>query len=80
MNWDDPEERLQLIERVGSGEYNRRLWKRFEKSVVTVVNGHKIRPAYSLRFGRLFLVGGTGSAFATIEEATEFAQRKDASG
>jgi hypothetical protein len=72
MNWDDPTERLALIERVGVSEYNRLLREYIAASTCCTVNGHDIRPVFC-RFGRLFLVGDTGKAFATLDEARKFA-------
>lgn len=74
MNWDDPAERFRLIERVGHEEYNRLLAQHHKDSVIENINGHEIRPVAS-RFGRLFMVGDTGSAFSTIEGAREFARQ-----
>lgn len=73
INWDDPAARLALIEQVGAAEYNRLHQEHRDQSVLETVNGHAIRPT-NTRFGRLFMVGDTGKAFATIEEARAFAQ------
>ena len=73
MNWDDPAERLRLIERVGAEEYNRRFREQRQRSIVATVNGHDIWPV-NCRFGRLFHVGGTNTAFATLKEAKAFAE------
>lgn len=72
MNWDNPEERLALIERVGAEEYNRLIQAYHEESTVARVGGHALRPVGS-RFGQLFLVGDTGKAFRTQAEAEVFA-------
>lgn len=77
MNWDDPAARARLIEQVGADEYNRRLRAHQEASVVAIVNGHKIRPVNSPRFGRLFMVGDTGTAFSTQGEAERFASEQE---
>jgi hypothetical protein len=77
MNWDDPAERLALIERVGVDEYNRLIQQHFKDSVVLTVNGHGIRPVQT-RFGRLYQVGNTGTAFATLAEAEKFANETEA--
>lgn len=76
MNWDDPAARLALIERVGPDEYNRMLKLHHDASVIKTVNGHAIRPVAS-RFGRLFAVGKTGTAFATLAQAEEFAAKTE---
>lgn len=73
MDWDDPAARAELIERVGVEEYNRQHAAHMKASVVATVNGHDIRPVGS-RWGRLFMVGGTGSAFRTLAEAEAFAK------
>ena len=72
MNWDDPAERLALIERVGIEEYNRQTREHLEASIVSRVGGHAIRPVGS-RFGKLFAVGDTGKAFANQAAAEQFA-------
>ena len=72
MNWDDPIQRAELINRVGPTEYNRLIQKHFEASTVAIVNGYRIRPVGS-RFGRLYLVSGTNGAFRELEEAKKFA-------
>lgn len=75
MNWDDPAARASLIERVGVDEYNRQFEAYRAASVVATVNGHDIRPVES-RFGRLFMVGTTGSAFRTLAMAKAFAEKE----
>lgn len=72
MDWDDPVARAGLLIAVGPDEYSRRFGEHRQKSVVTTVNGHAIRPSGS-RFGRLFMVGDTGTAFLTLAEAEKFA-------
>lgn len=73
INWDDPTARFHLIERVGPDEYERLQAEHQKKSIVAVVNGHAIRPVDS-RFGQLFNVGRTGTAFSTLGEAETFAK------
>ena len=73
MNWDDPVQRLGLLESVGPQEYNRRMQEHNEASTVSRVGGHAIRPVGS-RFGQLFQVVGTGMAFATQEQAEQYAK------
>jgi len=77
IDWDDPEARLALLERVGADEYNRLMAEHHRNSVVETINGHGIRPVRS-RFGRLFMVGDTGTAFLTLEQAREFANKEPA--
>jgi hypothetical protein len=75
MNWDDPAARLALIERVGAAEYNRRLLEHQRASTIAVVNGYSIRPVGS-RFGTLYHVDGTNTAFAALVEAEAFAKQQ----
>lgn len=72
MDWDDIEARLRLIESVGHEEYNRRMKAHLEQDCVSTVNGHGILPV-NTRFGRLFRVMGTDSAFRTQKEAEDYA-------
>lgn len=72
MNWDDPAERGRLIDRVGPKEYNRLLEEHLKAITVETVNGYPIIPVNS-RFGRLYQVSGTSSAFKTLEAARAFA-------
>lgn len=73
MNWDDPAARLALVERVGTEEYNRLMRAHQAASAVETVNGHAIRPVAS-RFGRIFLVGNTGTGFSTLDDARKHAR------
>lgn len=73
MNWNDPEQRLALVERVGHVEYNRLHAEHMKAIAVATVNGHAIRPVQT-RFGRLFAVGNTAKAFSTFAEAKTFAR------
>lgn len=75
MNWDDPVERLHLIEQVGAATYNRMFEEHRRATTVAVVNGYHIRPVAS-RFGRLMMVEGTDKAFRTLSEARAFADRQ----
>ena len=77
MNWDDPAERLELLEREGAQVYNRLLTQHLVESVVSRVGGHAIRPV-NTRFGGLFAVDSTGMAYATLEEAQRFARDQPA--
>ena len=73
MNWDDPEQRLTLIERVGAERYNEMFAEHQKASTVAEVNGHAIRPVMT-RFGRIYMVGGTDKGFSTLEQAKLFAE------
>jgi hypothetical protein len=70
MDWNDPEARLRLIERVGPTEYNRLLTEHQKKSVVGSCNGYDIRTVGS-GFGTLFMVVGTDRAFGNLPDALE---------
>jgi hypothetical protein len=72
MEWSDPAARLALIEKVGPDRYNEMLSDHQKASVIEIVNGHAIRTSAS-RFGKLFIVGETGRAFSTMNEAVAFA-------
>ena len=74
MNWDLPEERAALIERVGGKEYNRLFEEHRKQSTVKTVNGHDIRPVGS-RFGRVYMVGSTGTGFTVLDAAIAFANK-----
>ena len=73
INWNDPEERARLIERVGVKAYNEAFAKHIEQSTVAIVAGHSIRPIRT-RFGKVWLVGNTGHGFSTREKAEIYAQ------
>lgn len=73
MNWCDPAERGALLSRVGVREYARQHAEHVKASTVEHVAGHSIRTV-GTRFGRLFAVGFTGRAFATLAEAQSFAR------
>jgi len=78
-DFDDPASRFALIERVGPDAYNNALAAHRAASVIETVNGHAIRPVGS-RFGRLFMVGDTGTAFATLNEAHRHALKTKRGG
>jgi hypothetical protein len=63
INWDDPEARLALVERIGVEAYNRAFGDYVARNPIRAV---------SSRYGTLYLVSGTGKAFATREEAEEY--------
>jgi len=73
MNWDNPAERLALIQRVGVAEYERRLQEHREQGTLVVENGHAIRPV-QCRYGRVFAVQGSSVAFATLDGAKAHAR------
>jgi len=79
MNWDDPAERVALLERVGPIEYNRQHAENMRARVVSRVNGYDIRLTSS-RFGRLYAVSGTRSAFLTQEQAETYARKLSLGG
>ena len=79
INRDDPAQRAQLIERVGAKAYNEAFAAYQKESILETVNGHAIRPV-GTRFGRLFMVGNTSSAFQTLDQAREFAQKTTSTG
>jgi hypothetical protein len=72
MDWNNPEARLALLERVGANEYNRLHSEKMEADMVETVNGRAIHKVQSA-FGQLFAVGATNRAFKTVEEARAFA-------
>jgi hypothetical protein len=74
MNWDSPEERFRLVERVGHAEYNRLHEEHLKESTMATVNGYRIRPVGS-RFGRLFFIQGANVAYQTLEIAKEEAAK-----
>jgi hypothetical protein len=76
VNWDDPAERFRLIERVGPYRYNELRAEHQRNSIVAEAGGHAIRITMSERFGRLFLVGETGRAFANQAQAETYARKK----
>lgn len=73
VDFTDPASRLRHIEAVGPAAYNRDLAEHRRRSTIATINGHAIRPVPS-RFGRLYMVGDTGRAFATQAEAEAFAK------
>jgi hypothetical protein len=72
IDWSDPAARLALIERIGPEAYNAALAEHQRASTVATVKGRGIRPIAS-RWGRLFMIEGTGLAFDTLAEAEEYA-------
>ena len=78
IDWSDPAARHRLIECVGPDEYNRLHAEEIARSTVATVNGHAIHKVQS-RFGKLYQVGRTGTAFSAFEAAKNFASKKRAS-
>jgi|AmaraimetFIIA100_FD_contig_41_5143602_length_394_multi_4_in_0_out_0_1 hypothetical protein len=76
MNWNDPEHRLALIERVGVAEYNRQFDRHRAASTVAVVNRHAIRPLGS-HFGTIYMIDTLGVAFPTLEAAKQHAAKHE---
>ena len=79
IDWSDPVSRLRLLERVGPEVYNDEFQKHLERIVICTVNGHKIRPQGS-RFGVLYVVGDTGTAFLQLDRAEECARNMEPGG
>jgi hypothetical protein len=75
IDWSDPAARNRLIERVGPDEYDRLHAEQMARNTVAIVNGHAIRKVQS-RFGKLYQVGTTGTAFSAFEAAKTFASKK----
>ena len=75
IDWSDPVARDRLIECVGPDEYNHLQAEEMARSPVATVNGHAIRKVQS-RFGKLYQVGRTGTAFSAFEAAKNFASKK----
>ena len=76
IDWSDPVARHRLIKCVGPEEYNRLYAEQMARSTVATVNGHAIRKVQS-RFGKLYQVGTTGTAFSSFEAAKTFASKKN---
>jgi hypothetical protein len=72
MDWDNPAERLALIERIGVEAYNEALAEHLKKTTISAVGGHGIR-AIRTKFGKLYQVMGTDKAFKTLEKAEAYA-------
>jgi hypothetical protein len=72
MDWNNPEARLAMLERVGVNEYNRLHAEKMKADTVETVSGHAIHKMQS-GFGQLFAVGATKRAFKIMEEARAFA-------
>ena len=72
MDWDNPADRLALIERIGTQAYNDALAEHHRRTTISTVGGHAIR-AMRTRFGRLYHVIGTDKAFRKLEQAEAYA-------
>ena len=77
MNWDNPAERLALIQRVGVAEYQRLLNEygdeHRKRAALAIINGRPIWPV-QCRYGRVFAVQGSSVAFATLDGAKAHAR------
>ena len=72
MDWDNPAERLALIERIGVKAYNEAHAEHIRQTTISTVGGHGIR-AIRTKFGKLYQVIGTKKAFRKLEEAEAYA-------
>ena len=77
IDWNDPAARARHIESVGIDAYNRDHAEHLERSAIATIAGHAIRPTQSA-FGKLFIVGSTGKAFAKLAVAADYARRNPA--
>lgn len=75
IDWDDPAARAKLIEQVGPAEYERLQQEHFTDSTIIKVNGYAIRPVQSSRFGRIFMIHGTGTGYSTLQHAMDEAAK-----
>jgi hypothetical protein len=71
IDWNDPTARFHLLESVGIEEYNKR--------INAYIDDNPIRPVSS-RFGTLYAVGRTGTAFRSRMEAEAFLANIQAGG
>lgn len=80
-NWDftSPEGRLAALTALGSDEYNRQLRQHHHEQVTETVNGYDIRKIPT-KFGILFQIGTTSSAFSDLEDAKTYAKQLPARG
>lgn len=79
MDWNNPSDRANFIERVGIDEYNKAFKAHLDASTISTIGGHAIRPVGSM-FGTLYLVGDTGRAFQNIPGAETFARENPQPG
>lgn len=68
MNWQNPEERARLLERVGPTVYRRLQVIAWNTANLEQVNGYQLR-----QIGGLVAVVGTRRAYRTAQEARRFA-------
>jgi hypothetical protein len=80
IDWDDPEQRLELIQRVGPARYNQLLQAHQRASVIEVCNGRSIRLVRSERFGPIYWVDGLDAGSPTLEGARQMAASARAGG
>ncbi len=71
-DFSTPEQRSTLAESLGAEKYNEEIEKWFTATSVSVINGYRIRPVMT-RFGRLFSVDGSNTAFQTLDQACKHA-------
>lgn len=72
MDWNDPQARFALIERVGLKEYNRLIKEHLAKAVIETVNGHTIRVVH-FRGCPVYMVDGMDRGSTSLEEARKIA-------
>ncbi len=72
IDWSDPAARAHLAERISVTANNAAFTAHRATSVVETINGHAIRPEQT-GFGRLFVVGDTGNAYAFMPDAVRYA-------
>ena len=68
IDWDDPQARAALIERVGPAEFNRLSAAARKASVIMSVRGRDIIPQRT-RFGTVFAIDGEGVAFSSLVDS-----------
>lgn len=77
MDLTTPQGRLAAAEALGPDGYNKAMQAHIDNTTLEVVAGHRIRRIDGTRFGTLYQVGII-KAFATIEQAREFATENPA--
>ena len=77
MSYDlnTPEGRYAAVEALGPIEYNRLMAEHRRAQVRCLVNGYEIREISSPRFGTLFMIDGTNTAYQTMAIAMEEAAK-----
>lgn len=75
INWSDPVQRYELLNRIGPAAYNKAVLEHRKAAVIETVNGYAIRPV-NTRFGLLFEVGDTGTAMDILAKARSYAKRQ----